>query len=134
MGSAERPHRTAVTNVRVFDGRQLLPLGTVVMEGGRIGASGVADEVIDGAGGVLMPGLIDAHVHLHDRHTLELLTGFGVTTALDMACAPPQLAGSPRFVPGLTDIRTAGTPRARTTTGSSAGPPPPATTRPRSTR
>ena len=110
MGSAERPHRTAVTNVRVFDGRQLLPLGTVVMEGGRIGASGVADEVIDGAGGVLMPGLIDAHVHLHDRHTLELLTGFGVTTALDMACAPPELAGSLRSVPGLTDIRSAGTP------------------------
>ena len=110
MGSAERPHRTAVTNVRVFDGRQLLPLGTVVMEGGRIGASGVADEVIDGAGGVLMPGLIDAHVHLHDRHTLELLTGFGVTTALDMACAPPELVGSLRSVPGLTDIRSAGTP------------------------
>ena len=110
MGSAERPHRTAVTNVRVFDGRQLLPLGTVVMEGGRIGASGVADEVIDGAGGVLMPGLIDAHVHLHDRHTLELLTGFGVTTALDMACAPPELVGSLRSVPGLTGIRSAGTP------------------------
>jgi imidazolonepropionase-like amidohydrolase len=110
MGSAERPHRTAVTNVRVFDGRQLLSLGTVVIEGGRIGASGVADEVIDGAGGVLMPGLIDAHVHLHDRHTLELLTGFGVTTALDMACAPPELVGSLRSVPGLTGIRSAGTP------------------------
>lgn len=110
MGSAGRPHRTAVTNVRVFDGRQLLPLGTVVIEAGRIGASGVADEVIDGAGGVLMPGLIDAHVHLHDRHTLELLTGFGVTTAFDMACAPPELVASLRCVPGLTDIRSAGTP------------------------
>ena len=110
MDSRQRAVRTAVTNVRVFDGRQLLPLGTVVIEGSRIGASGVADEVIDGAGGVLMPGLIDAHVHLHDRHTLELLSGFGVTTALDMACAPPELVESLRSVPGLTDIRSAGTP------------------------
>jgi len=31
MGSAAR--RIAVTNVRVFDGRQLLPPGTVVIEG-----------------------------------------------------------------------------------------------------
>jgi imidazolonepropionase-like amidohydrolase len=110
MDSTQRAVRIAVTNVRVFDGRQLLPLGTVVIEGSRIGASGVADEVIDGAGGVLMPGLIDSHVHLHDRHTLELLSGFGVTTALDMACAPPELVESLRSVPGLTDIRSAGTP------------------------
>ena len=66
MDSRQRAVRTAVTNVRVFDGRQLQPLGTVLIEGSRIGASGVADEVIDGAGGVLMPGLIDTHVHLHD--------------------------------------------------------------------
>ncbi|MGD0606636.1 MAG: amidohydrolase, partial [Streptosporangiaceae bacterium] len=110
MGSAERPQRTAVTNVRVFDGRQLLPLGTVVIEAGRIGRDGVASEVIDGEGGVLLPGLIDAHVHLHDRHTLEQLAGFGVTTAFDMACAPPELVDSLRAVPGLTDIRSAGTP------------------------
>src|SRR5580658_5593923 len=110
MDSTQRGRRTAVTNVRVFDGRQLLPLDTVVIEGSRIISGGVADEVIDGAGGVLMPGLIDAHVHLHDRHTLELLSGFGVTTALDMACAPPELVESLRSVPGLTDIRSAGTP------------------------
>jgi imidazolonepropionase-like amidohydrolase len=99
-----------VTNVRVFDGRQLQPLGTVVIEGSRIGAEGVADSLVDGAGGVLMPGLIDAHVHLHDRHTLERLAGYGVTTAFDMACAPPELVNSLRAVPGLTDIRSAGTP------------------------
>ncbi len=108
MGST-RP-RTAVTNVRVFDGRQLQTLGTVVIEGSRIGAEGVADRVVDGAGGVLMPGLIDAHVHLNDRHTLEQLAGYGVTTAFDMACAPPELVNSLRAVPGLTDIRSAGTP------------------------
>jgi len=43
MDSRQRAVRTAVTNVRVFDGRQLLPLGTVVIEGSRIGASGPLD-------------------------------------------------------------------------------------------
>jgi imidazolonepropionase-like amidohydrolase len=33
-----------------------------------------------------------------------------VTTAFDMACAPPELVDSLRAVPGLTDIRSAGTP------------------------
>ena len=65
--------RAAVTNVRVFDGRRLLPLGTVVIEAGVIeglGSGTDGAQVIDGAGGVLLPGLIDAHVHLHDRRTL----------------------------------------------------------------
>lgn len=108
--------RTAVTNVRVFDGRQLLPPGTVVIEGALIGSGpGSAqvidgDLVIDGEGGVLLPGLIDAHVHLHGRHTLEQLAGFGVTTALDMACALSELVNVSRGTPGLTDIRSAGIP------------------------
>ena len=59
---------------------------------------------------MLLAGLIDAHVHLRDRGTLEQLASFGVTTALDMACAPPELVDSLRGVPGLTDIRSAGTP------------------------
>jgi len=59
---------------------------------------------------VLLPGLIDAHVHLRDRSTLEQLASFGVTTALDMACAPPELVNSLRGASGLTDIRSAGTP------------------------
>ena len=102
--------RTAVTNVRVFDGRRLRRPETVVIEAGRIGSAPGGALVIDGEGGVLLPGLIDAHVHLRDRHTLEQLASFGVTTALDMACAPPELMNSLRGAPGLTDIRSAGTP------------------------
>ena len=114
MGSAAP--RTAVTNVRVFDGRQLQPPATVVIEAGRISAAPKGPQshgdvqVIDGEGGVLLPGLIDAHVHLRDRRTLEQLASFGVTTALDMTCAPPELVNSLRGVRGLTDIRSAGTP------------------------
>ena len=112
MGSTERAAarpRTAVTNVRAFDGRQLLPLGTVVIEGTRIGSDAGGAKIIDGGGGVLLPGLIDAHVHLHSRHSLVLLSGFGVTTAFDMGAAPPELVDSLRGVAGLTSIRSAGT-------------------------
>jgi imidazolonepropionase-like amidohydrolase len=103
--------RTVLRNVRVFDGRQLLPPGTVVLDGDRIGtdASG-AKEVIDGAGAVLLPGLTDAHLHLDGRSALQRLVRFGVTTALDMANAPPEFVGSMRGIRGLTDIRSAGVP------------------------
>ena len=109
---SEQPRRTAVRNVRVFDGRRLLPPGTVVLEEGRIAAGTATDRVrsIDGRGGVLLPGLIDAHVHLHGSENLEQLAAFGVTTALDMACAPPRFVDSLRGLAGLTDIRSAGTP------------------------
>jgi imidazolonepropionase-like amidohydrolase len=104
--------KVTLTNVRVFDGRQLQPPGTVVIDGARIGTglAGAGAEVIDGEGGVLLPGLIDAHVHLKDRDTLGRLAVAGVTTALDMACGPPALVDSLRGVAGLTDIRSAGTP------------------------
>ena len=82
----------------------------MVIEAGRISSAQGGALVIDGEGGVLLPGLIDAHVHLRDRHTLEQLASFGVTTALDMACAPPELMNSLRGAHGLTDIRSAGTP------------------------
>jgi imidazolonepropionase-like amidohydrolase len=102
--------RVVLTNVRVFDGRQLRPPGTVVIDGSRIGTDPAGAEAIDGEGGVLLPGLIDAHVHLTDLGTLGQLAAAGVTTALDMGFGPPELVASLRGVPGLTDIRSAGTP------------------------
>ncbi|THK36462.1 amidohydrolase family protein [Ensifer sp. MPMI2T] len=61
------------TNIRLFDGTSptLREGATVLVEGTRIksvddGGAGAPEEAltIDGAGGVLMPGLIDAHTHL----------------------------------------------------------------------
>jgi imidazolonepropionase-like amidohydrolase len=102
--------KTALRNVRVFDGRQLRPPGTVVLDGDRIGADASgAEMVIDGAGAVLLPGLTDAHLHLDGRSALQRLVRFGVTTALDMANAPPEFIDSLRGIQGLTDIRSAGT-------------------------
>ena len=104
-----RNGKTALTNVRVFDGRQLLAPGTVVIDGDRIGTDPSGARVIDGGGAVLLPGLIDAHVHLTGAADLRRLCEYGVTTALDMAAWPPELVDSLRGVPGLTDIRSAGT-------------------------
>jgi hypothetical protein len=82
----------------------------VVLDGDRIGADASgAKMVVNGAGAVLLPGLTDAHLHLDGRSALERLVRFGVTTALDMANAPPGFVDSMRGIRGLTDIRSAGT-------------------------
>jgi imidazolonepropionase-like amidohydrolase len=101
--------KVAITNVRVFDGRQLAPGSTVVIHGGVIGTDPAGAQVIDGAGGVLLPGLIDAHVHLDAPEQLAVLAGFGVTTALDMASVP-RVSAALRGLAGQTDIRSACTP------------------------
>ncbi len=102
--------RTALVRVRVFDGERLTAPATVVIDGALIGTETAGARVIDAAGAVLLPGLIDAHIHLRDRDTLRELAGWGVTTALDMATWPTQLLASLRNATGLTDIRGCGLP------------------------
>jgi imidazolonepropionase-like amidohydrolase len=83
----------AFRNVRVFDGERVVPRVNVLVEAGRISALGdlaIPDgvEVIEGAGRTLLPGLIDAHVHVWDASHLEQSLAFGVTTVLDMFMLP----------------------------------------------
>ncbi len=103
-------NKTAITNVRVFDGQRLREPGTVVIEGASIGDDTTGARLLDARGATLLPGLIDAHIHLHDRSTLDKLARYGITTGLDMATWPPQRLAALRDVAGLTDIRSAGTP------------------------
>jgi imidazolonepropionase-like amidohydrolase len=98
--------KTALANVRVFDGRRLVPGGTVVIEDTLIGSDPAGARRIDGAGRVLLPGLIDAHVHIDGPGQLAALAAHGVTTALDMASVP-GVTGPLRGLPGRTDIRSA---------------------------
>ncbi|MEV0579880.1 amidohydrolase family protein [Streptomyces sp. NPDC050392] len=100
----------ALTNARVFDGNGLTAPRTVVIDNGRIGVSTFGARKVDCGGAVLLPGLIDAHLHLKDLSTLQQLTAYGVTTGLDMASFPPSAVDALRHRPGLTDIRSAGTP------------------------
>ena len=68
------------------------PHQTVVVVNDRIVAIGPVDQVdlpanvivIDAAGRYLMPGLVDAHIHLVSEYDLPLLLSYGVTTVRNM--------------------------------------------------
>lgn len=111
-----------VRDVRLFDGERVTEHRTVVVRDGvieRVGGAEIAVpagvQVIDGRGRTLMPGLIDAHVHLSDSVEADLRQSLalGVTTVLDM------WNGGTRFerikqvraadAPDMADVRTAGT-------------------------
>lgn len=82
---------TVIKNVCIFDGEKIIPLGMVVFENGKITAVGQKitvperAEVFDGKGQTLLPGLIDAHVHVWDKQNLKQALAFGVTTVVDMS-------------------------------------------------
>ncbi|MGD0699402.1 MAG: hypothetical protein ABSA02_05910 [Trebonia sp.] len=101
--------KIALTNVRVFDGERLLQPATVVIDGDRIGTDPAGATTVEGDGRVLLPGLIDCHIHLTDDATLPALARQGVTTGLDMGTWPPELVASLRSRPGVTDVRSSGT-------------------------
>ncbi|RWA12450.1 hypothetical protein EKO27_g2637 [Xylaria grammica] len=79
--------KTAIQNVHVFDGQGFTNPRSVVFANGQLTADTVGIEtVVDGTGQFLIPGLIDAHVHVPDIAGLANITSYGVTTALNMAC------------------------------------------------
>jgi imidazolonepropionase-like amidohydrolase len=110
-------HRSyAIRNVKVFDGESVVDASTVTFSDGVItdvghGLPPAGATVVDGAGGTLLPGLVDAHVH-PDDDGLALAVSFGVTTVVEMGGAPrsqedrARIAGDDR----LADIRSAGLP------------------------
>ncbi|MFJ9173691.1 amidohydrolase family protein [Streptomyces sp. NPDC102360] len=100
--------KTALGNVRVFDGSRLSEPTTVVIDGSVIGTDATGAETLDCGGATLLPGLFDAHVHLIFPDDLTNLARHGITTALDMACWPPERVDS--FRGGVPDIRSAGVP------------------------
>lgn len=73
---------------RIFDGTAVLTGTHLRVDRGLVEAVGgeevirAGDVVIDGEGGTLLPGLIDAHVHLAPECTV-LAAQFGVTTFVD---------------------------------------------------
>ncbi|GLI81016.1 hypothetical protein PoHVEF18_009385 [Penicillium ochrochloron] len=85
---------TLISNGRIFDGVSVISeCGHVLIESGRISKissqqplSPPADcVVVDATGCTLLPGLIDAHVHVfRDVQLLETAIQYGVTTVLDM--------------------------------------------------
>jgi imidazolonepropionase-like amidohydrolase len=109
----------AVHGVRVFDGERVLERTNVVVRAGRIAAVGgelPSDvPVVDGRGRTLLPGLIDAHAHVHSEAGLRNALRFGVTTELDMMTDVPFMqahrAQRDRWTrTDLADFYSAGTP------------------------
>ena len=109
-------------NVDVFDGSRLIRNTTVLVRDGMVRA--VSPEVqipssayiIDGKGKTLLPGLIDAHVHLGialGEQFLRDALSFGVTTELEMWGSDASLALRNKVtsasIRDLADLRTAGT-------------------------
>jgi len=104
--------RWSIGNVRLFDGDRVHDDAVVTIEGDRVsavetgGAAGRRADV-DGHRGLLIPGLVDAHVHVTSPEDIRQLAAHGVTTALDMGTH--SVAGL-RDAVGTVDLRTAGPP------------------------
>ena len=90
------------TSVRFVDG--------LVTDCGTGEVTRPGDEVVDGTGATLLPGLIDAHTHLLPGVPQQALT-FGVTTELDMFSKPDlvhRLKAEAAARPDVADVRSSG--------------------------
>ena len=84
---------TTIAGARVFDGTDVLGTASVSIEDGVVTEVRPGSEhggEVDGRGMTLLPGLVDAHVHLRGAGNLDQDLRYGVTTVLDMFSAPPQ--------------------------------------------
>ncbi|MCZ6663427.1 MAG: hypothetical protein O6951_10970, partial [Actinobacteria bacterium] len=91
-----------VANGTVIDGTGADPIqnGVVVIEGDRITAVGQTGDfaipaeaqVIDASGGAILPGIINAHVHVTSPATQRLFLTEGITTVCDTGAPSGVLA------------------------------------------
>lgn len=90
LAAPEARKPVVIKDARVFDGERVLARATVVIKDGKIAALGENiptspdAEIIAGGGMTLLPGLIDAHVHVWDRAQMRQSLIFGVTAVIDM--------------------------------------------------
>ncbi|GIC92840.1 amidohydrolase family protein [Aspergillus udagawae] len=105
----EPPAKTVINNVHVFDGNKFSSPTSLVIVGGLISNAPAAGayNVVDGAGGYLIPGLIDSHCHITDCSYLTTMRQYGITTALDMGTYPYSALSACK-AQGVTDIRGSG--------------------------
>lgn len=87
-----------ITDVRIFDGEKVIDNGSVFVKDGGIAKISVTPIDFDGTtirkpGHTLLPGFIDAHVHIDFGNESGLAQGlrFGVTTQCDLGNAAFQI-------------------------------------------
>jgi len=83
--------RIAIANVLVFDGEVVTGPTTVVMDEGVIQSDLIDAKIIDGTGCMILPGLIDCHVHVKSEEDLKTCSKYGVTTVCDLGAYPKQV-------------------------------------------
>ena len=116
-----------IRDVRVFDGETVAEEQTVVISQGKIAAVGgstvevpTGAQEVTGDGRTLLPGLMDAHIHLPSVpitsaiEALQQTLAFGVTTAVVMWAAPSQFVSRVKELeatdsPDMAAVLTAGT-------------------------
>lgn len=101
VAQAQVNGRTVLVNVDVLTMESLeLEMNQVIIVEGDIIAGVLdeslydsldGDEIVDGGGGVVVPGLIDAHVHLDHPQDVQLYPLYGVTTVINMRGLPWHL-------------------------------------------
>jgi len=107
----DRPGPVLITNIAVLtmqDEQVREDWAVLVGDGGEIRAVGPrrtleaaeGAQIIDGGGGVLMPGLIDMHVHVYDEADLAANLSYGVTTIRNLGGFPFHLPMAERIEAG----------------------------------
>ena len=78
------PGTKAITNVRLFNGKELSDKTTVFIKDERFAAECEAEQVIDAKGAFMMPGLIDGHCHVTQMRNVRANLKYGVTGAMSI--------------------------------------------------
>lgn len=103
--------RTALQDVRVFDGSRFSTPQTICLDGGYIvndHSCANAEARVNATGKFLIPGLVDSHIHLTDVQSLENFTSYGCTTAFHMNCRNYTQCATMAHQPGLASFYFAG--------------------------
>ncbi len=92
-----------IQNVKLFDGDNVFDNATVIINNNIVEkiiankeTSYSGENVVDGKGFTLIPGLINAHVHARERQHSEEAVKAGVLTLLDLFNKSPTVADSLR--------------------------------------
>jgi len=102
------PESLLIRNVRLIDGTgsAMSQSCNILIEEGRISRIGPQDKIkasqnvkaVEGGGRIVIPGMIDAHMHVWGQKLLSELLYEGITTVRDMGTAPAWANGFQELV------------------------------------
>ncbi|KAK2783469.1 hypothetical protein FQN52_009589 [Onygenales sp. PD_12] len=110
LGRGEIHAKTLIKNVHIFDGTRFGEETSIILERGVISNSSnpIGCEIVDGNGGYLIPGLIDAHAHITSCSYLSTIARYGITTVMDLGAFPYSSIEECRETLGNADVYSSG--------------------------